>query len=399
MSKRQSTFDRHGYQKTRHRGLCYRFLADGSRRYYGYVPGRGRVPLPGRGEREALSAYGELRGKAARGERVAPAKVRFRELAEEWFASKHRLRPSTRQNYRKSLDLVLLPRLGHLKLGAIDASLIARLIRELETRGLNAIDAKRRLRPLSSSSVENHLKPLNGTLQLAVRRGLLGSNPYAVLSRDERPQKAEYEPAHEWSDHEIGALLEAAQARARQPDSRYDYTPLLRTAVYTGLRLGELLGLKWVDLDLDAGVLHVRRQWTKQRELAAPKTPKSVRRVPLSSDMVAFLRRHKLASRFSQEGDFVFASRSGGALGHRNVQRRGFEPARDLAELPKTITFHDLRHAFASLAAHRGVPVTVLSEVMGHSHVGVTQKVYMHLFGREKAEDAFRAAMAQHGRA
>jgi integrase len=399
MSKQQSTFDRHGYQKTRHRGLSYRFLADGSRRYYGYVPGRGRVPLSGSGEREALSAYGDLRGRAARGEKIAPANVRFRDLAEEWLESKHRLRPSTRRNYRESLDLVLLPRFGHLKLGAIDASLIARLIRELERRGLNAIDSKRPVRPLSASSVENHLKPLNGVLQLAIRRGLLSANPYSALSRDERPQKAEYAPAHEWSDQEIEALLSAAEERSRQRDSRYDYAPLIRTAVYTGLRLGELLGLKWADLDLERGLLHVRRQWTKQGELASPKTPKSVRRVPLSPDMVASLRRYKLASRFSQETDSVFASRTGGPLGHRNVQRRGFEPARDVAELPKSITFHDLRHAFASLAAHRGVPVTVLSEVMGHSHVGVTQKVYMHLFGREQAEDAFRAAMAQDGRA
>jgi integrase len=61
--------------------------------------------------------------------------------------------------------------------------------------------------------------------------------------------------------------------------------------------------------------------------------------------------------------------------------------------LPAHATFHDLRHAFASRAAHRGVAVNVLSEVVGHSHVGVTQKVYVHLYGREAAEAAFRAAL------
>jgi integrase len=113
--------------------------------------------------------------------------------------------------------------------------------------------------------------------------------------------------------------------------------------------------------------------------------------------MVAMLRRLKLASKFSQEEDYVFSSTAGTPLGHRNVQRRGFEAARDKAELPEGLTFHQLRHAFASLAAHRGVPVSVLSEVMGHADVGITQKRYMHLYGREKAEEAFRAAMTGEG--
>ena len=94
--------------------------------------------------------------------------------------------------------------------------------------------------------------------------------------------------------------------------------------------------------------------------------------MPLAPEDVRELRRLKLASKFSQDESFVFSSRTGTALGHRNVQRRGFEAARDAAELPEHLTFHSLRHAFASLAAHRRVPVNVLSEVMGHSNVGVT---------------------------
>ena len=116
--------------------------------------------------------------------------------------------------------------------------------------------------------------------------------------------------------------------------------------------------------------------------------------MPLAPDLVSQLRHQRLSSKHSQDGDFVFASRTGGPLMHRNVQRRGFETARDLAGIPATVTFHDLRHAFASIAAHRGVPVAVLSEVMGHRDVGVTQGVYMHLYNRDAAEDAFRAAMS-----
>jgi integrase len=75
------------------------------------------------------------------------------------------------------------------------------------------------------------------------------------------------------------------------------------------------------------------------------------------------------------------------------VQTRGFGAARDFAELPETQTCHDLRHAFASLCQHRGVPIQVLSEALGHAHVGIAQAVYVHMYARDKAEADFRAAM------
>jgi integrase len=75
------------------------------------------------------------------------------------------------------------------------------------------------------------------------------------------------------------------------------------------------------------------------------------------------------------------------------LQRRSFERARERAGLPDGLRFHDLKHAFASMAAHRGVDKQVLSDVMGHAHVGVTDSVYKHLYDGQSAEDAFRKAM------
>jgi integrase len=378
--------------KTRHRGVSYRKRADGSRSYSVFF--QGRYLAAGTTEKEALAKQADLRGRQAKGERiVVPTKTTFAELAEQWFESKHRLRAWTRRGYRDALDNVLIPRFGTWKVAAIDADSIARLIRDLEREGLHAIDPARPKRPLSASSISNYTKPLSGTLALAVRRGLIAANPYRTLTGDDRPVKVDSGPAHDWSDEEIEALLLASEEVAAQRDSKYDYSPILRTAIYTGLRLGELLGLQWQDVDLEASVLHVRRQFTLTGELTEPKTKKGIRRVPLTTDMVAFLRRHRLASKHSQEEAFVFASKTGRPLSHRNVQVRGFEAARDKAELSENLTFHKMRHAFASLAAHRGVPVSVLSEVLGHADVGITQRVYMHLYDREKAEESFRAAM------
>jgi integrase len=392
----ESSHDRSKYNPTGVPGLEFRRRADGSRTFYGFVPSRGRMKLNSRKQREARAELNELLGKAAKGETVAPVNKRFKDVAEEWLASKRKLRPWTRRSYRAALDLVLIPRFGHLKIGAVSTSLIASLIRGLEANGLNAIDPKRPVRPLSQAAIDNYLKPLSGTLRFAASKGLVGTNAYLALTSDERPDTETGRRAtYEWSEEEIKAVLDVAEVRGRARESQYDYSPLIRLAIQTGLRLGELLGLRWEDIDFDAGILHVRQQWTRVGELAPPKTRKGVRRVPLSPDLVAYLRKHKLASKFSRDSDFVFPSKTGRPLSHRNVQRRAWEPVRKLAQLPDDVTFHDLRHAFASIAASRGVPVTVLSGVMGHSDVGVTQRVYIHLFGREHAEEAFRKAMAE----
>jgi len=116
----------------------------------------------------------------------------------------------------------------------------------------------------------------------AVRKKLIGVNPCDQLTEDDRPHTPDEEPQalHEWTDSEMKGLVAAAEELARQPQARYDYSALLRTALATGLRQSELLGLKWCDIDLTEGELHVRRQWTRAGEYAAPKTKASVRRVP-----------------------------------------------------------------------------------------------------------------------
>ena len=114
---------------------------------------------------------------------------------------------------------------------------------------------------------------------------------------------------------------------AAEPASRCNYTPLLRTALFTGLRLGELLGLQWQDVDLREGVLHVRRQHTRLGEYAPPKTKAAVRRIPLSEEMTRALAALRLHSRYSDDDDPVFAGRTGKPLKHRNATRRCFENA------------------------------------------------------------------------
>lgn len=147
---------------------------------------------------------------------------------------------------------------------------------------------------------------------------------------------------------EIGRLLAACLPH---------YRPPVATALYTGMRTSELLGLVWGDVDLRGGVIHVSAQLSRAyREAPArrvpPKTPASVRETPLVPQLAAVLREHRRGSTFTARDDWVFGTRHGTPLGYRNVERRALNRAARIAGLDgggrPPLRFHDLRHTFAS---------------------------------------------------
>ena len=116
-----------------------------------------------------------------------------------------------------------------------------------------------------------------------------------------------------WSDTEVKALIAASEKLARKPEARQDYSPVIRTALCTGLRLGELLGLQWQDVDLDQKTIKVTRQWTRLAEYAEPKTTAAVREVPLPDKLVGITSRGwNLKSAHSLPEDPVFAGKEDG---------------------------------------------------------------------------------------
>lgn len=337
-------------------------------------------------------------------ERLAVTRQTFAQAAEQWLAlrqtsGRRPLRPSTASYYAAALDRVLLPRFGRWQLAEVDADAISKLTRDLEREGLHTIDPRRPKRPLGASAIRNYLKPLQGVLALAVRRRWIAANPFDVLTDDDRPRQAERTPAHEWTTEEITALLDAAQTLAARGVSKYDYTPLLRLTVVLGLRLGEVLGLQWQDFDEVAAQLHVRRQWLRSGEYGPPKTARGVRTIDLPMQTVSLLvalRGNVRTFPGVEDGRPIFASHAGTPLGHRNVTRRGFESARDLAGLPAHLTFHDLRHAAASRLIVAGLPDTEIAYILGHD-VETLRRVYSHLYDRAARAEARRAALAMEG--
>jgi integrase len=337
---------------------------------------------------QARDLLAERQGKKRKGEKTPAAGVRFGEVRQRYLQSPQftRLGGWTQKSYRASLDNVIGPRFDPAKIGTIDVSALATFIGEQEQREKPNGGKPRQ------STIENILKPMRGVMRQAVKENLISASPFSMLDRDDRPADDEepHEP-HEWTDAEIDTLLAASEKRAASNTSRYDYAPLLTLAAKAGLRLGECLGLDWTDCELERGrgSLNVRRQWTRLKELKPPKSKKGRRRVPVSDELVRLLLELKMAS--PDKIGPVFASRTGGRLSHRNVERRGFDPAADDAGL-EDVSFHDLRHAYGSRLASKGRTARQIADVMGHEKTSTTE-IYVQRFNGDQADEDIRQAM------
>jgi len=209
--------------------------------------------------------------------------------------------------------------------------------------------------------------------------------------------------AHEWTSEELDALLAASRRLAAKKESRYDYAPLLLTTATLGLRISEVLGLRWEDFDrgddADSATLRVERQWLRTHEYGPTKTRAGRRTLAFPADLRDALLRLRLSSPYSRNEDPIFAARTGGPLAHRNATMRGFEAARDGAGLDADLTFHDLRHAAASRLIASGLDDAMVADQIGHGDSAVTRRVYTHVYDRREKMAAVRAALAGVGTA
>lgn len=369
------------------RGIYYRDTVDG-RRYeivYTDSDGRQRWQVVDGGIKQARAARGDKLAKLDRGERVAPTKVTVAAFAETWLDSQvSLLRPRTHALYKANLTRHVLPRLGRRQLAAVTIDDIAALVAELTRAGL------------SPFTIKGILTPLGRMYAHAIRRGIVPANPVAGLDRSERPRGGRREQRI-LSRDEIALLL------AKAPKA---YRTLIAVAIFTGLRQGELLGLRWCDVDFDEGVVRVRGQLGRDGVWSPfAKTDAGLRDVVLMPALGRLLRGRRasaFATGHARPEDFVFASSVGSGLHYRNVARRGLDPAMRDAQLDgdgrPRLRWHDLRHTMASLLIAQGHNVVYVSRQLGHSSPSVTLDVYAHLFDSaehaERTRDALEAAFA-----
>ena len=248
------------------------------------------------------------------------------------------------------------------KLGPVD---LERMYADLDKRGF------------ATSSVLTYHRRIHTMLEKAVRLGVVARN-VAKLVDLPRQEQSELPML---SVEEVKAFLDAARGRRLEA--------LFTLAVTSGARQGELLGLSWDRVNLDSNEIEIRQtlqRLNSQFQLGEPKTPRSIRTIALTTLANEGLRRHrtrqleeslKLGRSWRNDNNLVFTTTVGTPLEKTNVTRRELRPLLQSAGLP-SLRFHDLRHIAASLALSQGMPVPVVSEMLGHANPSITLRIYAH---------------------
>jgi integrase len=259
--------------------------------------------------------------------------------------------------------------------------------------------------PRSPALTKKVLGSLGALLADAQERGQVSRNVVRDLRsnrrkggerRTERRQKGKLKIGVDIpTTDEIRAIVSRLEGRWR---------PLLLTAIFTGLRASELRGLRWSDVDLAKGELHVRQRADRYNAMGAPKSESGERTVPLPPMVINTLREWKLACPKGEHG-LVFPNGSGNVENHGNVLNRGLIPAQIAADVvtkdgeAKYTGLHALRHFYASWCINRRqdggleLPLKLVQARLGHSSIQMTADVYGHLFPR--ADHGAELAMAE----
>ena len=334
-------------------------------------------------------------------------------LTTRWLKSKVGIRPSTRRSYQQLLSCYLIPYFGNRTFCLIQVTDIERFRTELsgdipdsikEALVAHLLKAKPSLAEarakqrasevkLSSRSINKALTVLSMVFNYAMRNQWVTRNPadYVDDARDERPLEERRLDMDVLTPQEIAALREAARP-ATYRDGKLvtnNYRLLISFAVFTGCRVGEVLGPAWSHIDWESGQFHVRRTFREGR-FQEPKTRTSYRRLSLPTFLLKELKVWRLACPNSPY-DLMFPNLDGQPMSYSNLMRRGFYPALKRAGV-RRIRFHDLRHTFASLMISNGEDIVRVSRLMGHANASFTLNVYSHMIPREHDPSGDRLA-------
>ena len=293
----------------------------------------------------------------------------------QWLESvRPSLRPRTWTRYESLIRIHALPSIGRVPLAKLAPAHLQKLY-------ASRLDAGQ-----SPASVRQLHAVLHRALRQAFRWSLVARNVGDMVTapRVER--------------HQI-KTLEQEQARALLEVASGDrFEALYVLALSTGMRLGELMAVRWADVDLELGSLYVRGTLIRTSgnvHIAEPKTARSRRRIELTALAVDAIRRHRVGQNEERlrlgdawaNKDLAFCNEVGDFLSETHLRRKSFAPLLRRAGLPH-MRFHDLRHTAATLLLARGVHPKIVSEMLGHSSIAITLDLYSHVTPTMQRETA-----------
>lgn len=306
---------------------------------------------------------------ADRGDRLEDAMSAWLEGARTGVVltrSQDRFKPSTLRNYERDLRLRVWPKLGAVRVNELETKHVQLLVDELVTQGL------------APGTIATTLGPLKAFYRRAVARGDARVNPTRGLEKPAVRSKLKLTA----SPQEAAAMVALLEGPLRV---------IWGLGFYAGLRRGEVAALRWEDVDLQAGVLRISRNWDAVHGEIAPKSFKGTRSVPIAAALRSILVERRLATKGDERvvpnyWQVERASEKGQAV-WREANREALGEDVDAPQLP-LLVLHGARHTFASMMIAAGVNAKALSTYMGHANIGITMDVYGHLMPGNEAEAA-----------
>ena len=293
-----------------------------------------------------------------------------------WFENyaKLKVRPSSHQTYEGYIKNHIKPNIGGIPVEKITSLDLQKFYKKLLTEGrVTRAESKKQPKGLSAKTVRNINQVISSAMDMAVEQKIILSNPTRACALP----KVEQKEMHTLPAEQLSAFL-----REAKESGVYE---LYYLDLATGLRRGELLGLKWCDIDLKKGIIHVHRQVARVngevREVPL-KTKNAYRSIAISKEAVEMLKEMERQKR----SEYVFPSPTGGPISPDSV-RHMLHRVLKRAGLPE-LRFHDLRHTFATLALQNGVDIKTVSGMLGHYSAGFTLDIYAHVTTAAQKEAA-----------
>jgi integrase len=338
----------------------------------------GRNPV-GKSYTAAKKAWTQAQAAQDRGEELTVDNRTFATWAGQWYAGLKRPKESTLRGYVATLKYAKKA-FGDERLRKVTVDdvrkFLAGMTREVER------DGKKVKEPISNSTQAKHLRVLSHCFRDAMREGLISVNPVDRLGTSQRPQAARNEAPY-FTDDELPRLIAAL------PE---DEKPLIQLALLTGMRLGELLALRWSQIDLVNGTIHVRQTYVDGIGATTPKSDRGRRDVELMKAAETVLAALLQDRGVESDDALLFSPRLPTSDGYRrggDILRRVLYPAMERAGMPREglhlmppteskRTFHSLRHTYARIALENGAELSWLSRQMGHATASFTEQRYGH---------------------
>jgi len=317
------------------------------------------------------------------GEFIEPSDITFGEFKEVWLEKYARgeVRPTTMDQYESLYRKHIIPSIGEKGISRLGVEDIQGFKSGLQQKGLGP------------QMVKHNLRLVRQMLNHAVEWGYIRDNPSAKVRYPKLPRR----------DHEMESnILAPAEVRLLLDNLAESWQALVLVAITGGLRIGEILAMRWGNLDWNRGQYNVRETWIRPKKdrpamYTAPKTESSMAPVDLTPTCLETLKSHQRrqdeekleVGKEYQDQDLIFASATGSHLHDTNLISRVFKPALVEAGL-RIIRFHDLRHTCASLLISQGESPKYVQKQLRHASIDITFDRYGHLYPDENKEAARR---------